>query len=413
MTIKLTDLEFNRLQYNDRKETVTGIDASGKYLVKIQVVKNERKSHGIEDEFKIIRHLNKRGCRSCPTAYDFGNIERQWLTDRGLDLFTDSEKFNYIVEDYVQSEGNYSLADLLLSVIEQKKLGIYQGDIKPNNVRFNPVSGVCVLIDYDQAVVLSEQQMKLNNTEFFSFCDTYDREKYGVGNWLRHYPNVSSKNIDSFLHNGALNLSNTSLMRMQKTTNSASGIYHTIDTPDVFALGSRRLDRRAEVLDQVDFKQSERVLDVGCNSGLLCEYLYGRGCAVTGVDNDPHVVIAAKMIANISGHDIEYRCMDLDFADDIGDFDTIMLFSVFHHTRNTDANAEKLVKSCKRIIIETRLVESGKQPVNGQWVDTTRWSFQTVEDLITYLERTFKGFRFNRNLGFADKGRYILELVKQ
>jgi 2-polyprenyl-3-methyl-5-hydroxy-6-metoxy-1,4-benzoquinol methylase len=200
---------------------------------------------------------------------------------------------------------------------------------------------------------------------------------------------------------------------MQKTTNSQSGIYHTIDSNDVFAKGSRGLEKRAEILSQVQFSSGERVLDVGCNAGLLCEYLHDRGCKVTGVDNDPHIVVAAKILSNILGRSINYGCMDLDYVDDVGDFDTIMLFSVFHHTRNPEKNAKKITKACKRIIIETRLVENGKQPIDGSWVDTTRWSFQELNELTSYLERIFSGFKYTRNLGFADKGRYILELVKQ
>lgn len=410
----LKTLKFQDFTLNSRRETLTAIDSTGAYLVKVQLVRNPRKEHDISGEWRVMNRLNEMGSRTCPKAHEFSSLDPQDLGPEVPSLLKEFQgPFDYIIQDYVPSVGNYSLADLLLTIIEQKKLGVYQGDIKPDNVRFDPKLGMCVLIDYDQSVLLTEEQRNLDNLAFLKFCDTHDKEKFGFGNWLRHFSGANSNHVLSFLKDGALDLSNTSVFRTQKTTNTINGIYHTINTRDVFIEGSRGLDRRAEILDSVKFQAGERILDVGCNAGLLCEYLHDRGCKVTGVDNDPHIVVAAKVLANILGRDIEYNSVDLDFVEDIGTYDTVMLFSVFHHTRNPQENARKIIRSCKRIIIETRLVENGKQPVDGRWVDTTRWSFQSLEDLSSYLEKTFVGFKFVRNLGFADKGRYILELVKE
>ena len=407
----LENLKFEKFVLNDRKETVTSLDETGKYILKISVFENPRKAKTLKEEFETMTYLNSRGCQSCPKAYEFGSVPKSFISlDTGRDL---PETLNYIIQEYCIDNENYSLFDLVLSIIEQKKLGVYQGDIKPANVRFNSKSGVCVLIDYDQSISLTKEQTVMSNREFFSFCDEDDKNRYGVGNWLRHFPSAAREYLPRVFIEDALDLSKTSVFRLQKTTNSQSGIYHTIQTRDVVAIGSRSLDTRAKILDAVEFKQGERVLDVGCNAGLLCMYLHDRGCKTTGVDNDPHIVVGAKMVSNIIGKDIHYACVDLDYVDVVEKYDTIMLFSVFHHTRNPEANAKKIVDSCNRIIIETRLMENGKQPVNGQWVDTTRWSFGSLEELVGYLQSTFTGFKFTRNLGFADKGRYVLEMVKQ
>ena len=69
------------------------------------------------------------------------------------------------------------------------------------------------------------------------------------------------------------------------------------------------------------------MLDIGCNTGLLSMYLHDRGCSVTGVDNDPLITEASKIVSNIVGKDIDYYHMDLDDVDQIEEkFDTIMLF---------------------------------------------------------------------------------------
>lgn len=413
MSIDINSLQFVKFNYNARGETLTSVDKTGEYLLKVQVIRNPRKLRDIDGEFAVMRHLNSRHCVSCPVAHCLGTLNRSYLVDRGVELKCEDQEFRYTIQDYVPSDEQYTMSDLLFSVIEQKKLGVYQGDIKPENVRFDSESGICFVIDYDQSVFLTEDQTKMSNSQFFNFCDGYDRERYSFGNWLRHYTNYNNESIKPLFSDDSLDLSRTAVFKMQKTTNTQSGFYHTVKTPEIFIDGSRGLGDRASVLDRVVFKPGERVLDVGCNAGLLCEYLCDRGCKAFGVDNDPHIVIAAKMISNITGRDIQYKHMDIDFVESIGQFDTVMLFSVFHHTRNPDQNAKKISSACNRIIIETRLTESGKQPINGQWIDTTRWSFESLDQLISFLESTFEGFKFTKNLGSADKGRFVLELGKQ
>lgn len=407
----LEKLQFENFVLNERRETVTSRDVTGKFLLKVSVFDNPKKAKTLREEFETMLYLNSKGCQSCPKAYEYGSVSKSFIgLDSGRNL---PETLNYIIEEYCIDNENYSLFDLVLSIIEQKKLGVYQGDVKPSNVRFNSKTGVCVLIDYDQSINLTKEQTNMSNRDFFSFCDKDDKDRYGFGNWLRHFPSAAREYLPRVFIDDALDLSKTSVFKLQKTTNSQSGIYHTIQTNDVVAIGSRNLDTRAKILDSAEFSPGEKVLDVGCNAGLLCMYLHDRGCKTTGVDNDPHIVVGAKMVSNIIGKDIDYACVDLDYVDSIDKYNTIMLFSVFHHTRNPEENAKKIVDSCNRIIIETRLVENGKQPVNGQWIDTTRWSFGSLEELVNYLQSTFSGFKFTRNLGFADKGRYVLELIKQ
>jgi 2-polyprenyl-3-methyl-5-hydroxy-6-metoxy-1,4-benzoquinol methylase len=297
-------------------------------------------------------------------------------------------------------------------LIEQKKLGVYQGDIKPANIRYDAGRSVCYFVDYDQALYISDEQRDQSNSEFIRWCSTHDKEKYGFGNWLRHFSQYMESDIEQLFDNGVLNLYNTTVFRTQNTTNTATGIYHTLAGNDVHIKGSRTIDARSKLLDAVSFKDNERVLDVGCNAGLLSMYLHDRGCQVTGVDNDPHIVGASKMVANILGKKINYAHLDLDEVGELEEYDTIALFSVFHHTRNPIENAKKISKACSRILLEMRLVESGKQPIDGVWKATTLWENRDLNHLVTSCEQLFKGFKFKKNLGQADKNRYILEFVK-
>jgi SAM-dependent methyltransferase len=394
-----SQLTFGPFSSNSRGETSIAIDTSGKYFIKVQLRRNPRKALSMKEEYDVMRRLNGFRCQSCPIVYEHGTIE-------GISGLNGSE---YIIQENVPDDGGHSMADVLLSMIEQKYLGVYQGDIKPANLRFNRKSGICVIIDYDQAVLLDHKTAMLDNQDFMKFCDEYDKIKYGHGQWTRHFSDVS---LAPYFVGTALDLSKTSIFHLQKTTNSQSGIYHTIDTKDLFVQGSRAFDIRSKLLDSIDFKLNERVLDVGCNAGLLSLYLDDKDCSVVGVDNDPYIVKAAQIVSNIMGKDVEYRHLDLDQVDHLDQFDTIMLFSVFHHTRYPTENARKISNSCSRFIIETRLTESGKQPIDGIWTDTTRWSFKDLSEMTQAFESIFQGFKFKRNVGCVDKGRYILEFVR-
>jgi 2-polyprenyl-3-methyl-5-hydroxy-6-metoxy-1,4-benzoquinol methylase len=411
----LKDLDFKSFEFNSRKQILIGIDSTREYVIKIQIIKNKNKTNNIEQEYEIIKHLNKNGCKTCPEAYELGTIQKTEIYPKTkennvLDSINETE-FKYIIQEYIPDSGTHKLADIMLAVLEQKNLGVYQGDIKPANVRFNPKKSICYLIDYDQAIYLDERK-NLDNISFLDFCSEYDKEKHGFGNWLRHFPQHTEDSAKLLFVNNSFDLASTTIFKTQKTTNSASGIYHSIDEKDIFIKGSRTLDTRASLLNECTFEPNEKVLDVGCNAGLLSMYLYDRGCTTTGVDNDPHIVIASKIVANILRKDVDYYHLDLDRTENIEEFDTVMLFSVIHHTRKLLENAKKISSSSSRIFLEARLIESGKQPYGNEWVDTTNWSFKDLDELVAFCEEIFEGFKLKKNLGNVDKSRYILEFIK-
>ena len=217
-----------------------------------------------------------------------------------------------------------------------------------------------------------------------------------------------------FFVDGSLDIGATYLFKNSETTLRESKIYHTFQNADFHAKGERSFDDRVDLLDQIDFEPGERVLDIGCNAGLLCHYLLDRGCDVTGIDIDPAIIDGAKIIANIMGKTgITFECLDIDNGGPLGYFDTVMLFSVIHHTRDIHKNAARIAKFCKRIVIETRLKESGAKPVDGKWIGTTVWKHETLDDLIKGLEFLFPGHKHTRTLGQGDRDRYVMILEKQ
>jgi len=399
--------------------TLIGRSADGRHFVKIGLADHPDKANTLVREAAIIRALNDAGCVSCPLLTGTGiadpdAVARLVPAERRAPA--PAGGYPALVLPWLETASRIPLRDLLFSIAEQRRLGWFQGDLRPENTRLPPDEKVCHLVDYDQAEPLAEAQRTQPFPDFLRWADARVRVKYAKWNFrgLFHYfPNLElERHVLPLLENGRLDVGATQLFQAQQTTLNASKIYHTLSLEDVFARGERSLDDRERLLDRVVFAPGERVLDVGCNAGLLAAYLARRGCRVTGIDIDPFVIRGARMLANLRGDDTRFACADLDSTELLGDYDTIMLFSVIHHTRNLVANARRIAGACRRIVIECRLSESGAKPDGDRWVGTTVWRHRDVESLIRGLLELFPGFALARNHGQADRGRFLFELVK-
>lgn len=409
--------------------SIYSISDNRQYFCKIEAVKLDAKLNDLVAETRILGLLNERGCQTSPTLVGSGMVSvksirthiQKELENRLGSLPADRE-LPYYITDYYPGMSTIYTPDIMMAVIEQKKLGIWHADLRPEHIRHDPRTNTIKLIDYDQALQLTEAQRTMNNLEFFRWVDDYAREYYKAWNlngWLHYFlpGNVTwESHFKVFLdEQGSFDIGKTWMFSSQETTLDPNKIYHAFHYSDVRAEGERSLNERKTLLDRIDFKKGERILDIGCNAGLLCHYLHDRGGDVWGVDIDPYVVSGARIIANIIGKsDINFAAMDLDQGGLVGHFDTVMLFSVIHHTRRMRENAARICELCDRVIVECRTEESGAKPVSGkEWVATTIWSHPDKDALIDGLEHLFPGFKHNRTIGRADRDRYMFEFLKE
>lgn len=409
---------FSDLYLSQRQDTVVGINYKTGEFIKINISKHTRKKRSLEEEASILRDLSQKGCTSCPKLLEIGKIDHNKLfasiDKKKYNIKNSNENYPFMIQEYIPTSENINLSDIILTLLEQRSLGIYQGDLKPANIRYDEKRGICILVDYDQAELVDEKTANLSALEYLRWCDNMEMHKYGHTSCLRHFPEISlERDILPLFKDSALNLQKTTLFKRQITTNTPNGVYHTIKDSSIWADGIRNLDSRKNILDLIAFKKGERVLDIGCNSGLLCHYLHDRGCDVTGLEIDPSMVLAAGIIARITKRNIHFICQDIDSSEFPGDFDTIMLFSVLHHTRNVKDNARKVAESCNRIIIECRLNESGSKPKSKKWEKTSEWNYESVDSLISSLNELFPGFSLFKNHGIGDRNRFILEYRKE
>jgi tetratricopeptide (TPR) repeat protein len=403
--------------------TLIGRSFDQAYFIKFEVCPNPLKMNTLQGEASILRKLNDAGCISCPKLHSYGKLAFAEL-EKVVES-ADWEKLSsllvnqidYYIQEYLPSEKGYSYADIALTLLEQKALGIYHGDIRPENIRFTKERGIISLIDYDQSVILPDSVRQMDNRSFFKWCIEFARENYKRWHHLHFLSYFKGIDLDRdfwpLFRGDALNLGHTSVFQNQITTAGKQKIYHTIETSKVFIQGERSLDDRKEFLDSIDFAEGETVLDVGCSSGILSMYLAGRGCHVKGVEIDAKLIVGNRLLANILGLSIDYVAMDLDLVDELKSVDTVCLFSVIHHTKHLQENGRKIARACrKRILIECRLVEIGLKWNGRGFERSSAWDYPDLYAMTQGLEKLFPGFVYNTNYGQGDRDRYLLEFVK-
>ncbi len=405
---------FDLFALNRHQDAIWGVNTDQKLFIKIGVSSNPRKANSLKEEEEILARLTEKGTWTSPKLFGRGTLNAAQAQDLskvfGVSLDPD---LGYMICDFIPSKKSLLLGDVLLAVIEQKKMGVFQGDLKPNNVR--SVDNYAKLIDYDQALILTKEQTEMPNREFLRWAGERAKKQFGKECLFEDFGFKNFEDVLNTLFIGdSLDLSKTSIFLESDTTRAENKIYHTLSGPDVCVQGVRVLDERRKLLDQVEFSSGEKTLDIGCNIGLLCHYLADRGCMPNGHDIDSGIINAARIIANITSRKINFAHADLDKLEKIEPVDTVFIFSVLHHTQNVEANAAKIAQACQRVFIECRLSERGAKPISqGNWISTSAWSFENVQSLVAYLEKIFPSFRLIKNYGQCDKGRFLFELRKE
>lgn len=90
-----------------------------------------------------------------------------------------------------------------------------------------------------------------------------------------------------------------------------------------------------------------RVLDIGCGGGLLCEPLARLGATVTGVDAGEKNIAIARLHAEQSGLDIDYRATTSEALANAGEqFDVVLNMEVVEHV----ADVPLYLQSCCALV---------------------------------------------------------------
>lgn len=128
--------------------------------------------------------------------------------------------------------------------------------------------------------------------------------------------------------------------------------YYALRVGDLQLPGERPWAERWDVLrGKVDFAD-KRVLELGCNMGLLSTYLvrFEGAAAALGVDNDATILRSAQLVADAFGVSVQWRRADLADPADVDDLiafrpDIVTCLNVWHWVDDTTHLARLLARA--------------------------------------------------------------------
>jgi trans-aconitate methyltransferase len=155
------------------------------------------------------------------------------------------------------------------------------------------------------------------------------------------------------------------------------------------------------VLELLDVKRRERVLDLGCGTGHLTQRIHERGGVVTGIDSSPEMIWQAKE----TYPDVDFEVADgTDFSFD-KPFDAVFSNATLHWIQDADAAIKCVYKCLKpggRFVAEMggkgnvqHLIEATQQVLRQHGYDKLAekklWYFPSMGEYTSRLEK--QGFR--------------------
>ena len=107
------------------------------------------------------------------------------------------------------------------------------------------------------------------------------------------------------------------------------------------------------LLRMAEIKPENSVLDVGCGTGILEQYLLEIGVSkLVAIDFAPNMIKKAE--GKYKGKNIDFRCVDLFEMDEAEKFDRIILYNVFPHFPHPEqvfGKISKMMNPSGRILI--------------------------------------------------------------
>lgn len=263
--------------------------------------------------------------------------------------------------------------DIVRVTMQINRLGCSHGDLHWRNVGKNIKGGVSVF-DFDQACMASPWRCALRDLLGIGTCEKrsefslFDRVRYvrGIGFLLRAMERIAKELI---LLLSRISPSSTQRIHLSKSTfvqramlaadpaletlaeawriasrSKASApdvdiAYYSIDISGINFPGERPwIIRWERIRRSLDFK-GKRLLELGCNMGLLSIHAKLSGAAAClGIDIDKEILRAAELASRAFGTDVVYRQLDLadsfPWEEELSGFDVVSALSVLHWVKD-------------------------------------------------------------------------------
>jgi SAM-dependent methyltransferase len=154
------------------------------------------------------------------------------------------------------------------------------------------------------------------------------------------------------------------------------------------------------VVELLNAKPGERILDLGCGDGVLTKKLQDMGCEVVGIDSSPELIQAARRLhINVSVR----NAYDIDFE---REFDAVFSNAVLHWIKDADRVIDNVFRALRPggrfvaecgghkccLTIQTALISELERRGYDGWA-ASPWYFPTSEDYGARLAKA--GFTVN------------------
>jgi len=301
-----------------------------KYIYKIvshnlETTSNTR-VNTLNDEYNILRKIYK--CRGIPKVIRIHNEKIYSLLVLSK---IEAERFDARENTPVGITG--MLLKLIPVLASISIRGVSHNDIRECNILINKENRI-YLIDFDQAVTSSVSAALYNN--FFNI----NQKSINKGSIMTLLKELLKKNIPErivrkvkrtlFGHDSYHTIpelpegSSEKLHKIKKawtiaqkskaSSPSVPFAYYGITVDDIHFPGERTWKDRWEILRTITDYQGKKVLELGCNMGLLSNYLMlfegAQTCFATDIDYE--ILEAAKLISDAFNTDITFMRNDFD-----------------------------------------------------------------------------------------------------
>lgn len=219
------------------KPLLVGRNLEGTIFVRIDLSPGGLRAAGWEHEQTILRHLHAgtgtqsragggadsvveqaepASCISAPAAHGTGRLAFadvlaavQHDAELMACLPADKADMPYTLTTYLRRDPTPTYGDIVLSLFEQRSLGVYIGKLDSRDLRYDAQTGICSLVDYTQAIMVPEPVSTLRGFDFLQWVRHQEeqRHSWNVGQERpRHY-------LFGVLHGGPVNAEITAMFQ--------------------------------------------------------------------------------------------------------------------------------------------------------------------------------------------------------
>ncbi|MDO9712334.1 TIGR04290 family methyltransferase [Paracraurococcus lichenis] len=137
------------------------------------------------------------------------------------------------------------------------------------------------------------------------------------------------------------------------------------------------------------------VLDIGCNGGFYSIEMKRRGAArVLGIDSDEDYLAQARFAAEVTGQDIEFRCLSVYDLGAIGErFDIVLFMGVLYHLRHPLLALDLIHEHVAKDLLVFQSMQRGAASVLPVREDYDFWEQEQFDDpgwpKLHFIERRY------------------------